>query len=151
MRTIRYIALASALTIGGAAVLAACGSGNKGSASAKGRVIPVTMEDIRYSPTELRVAAGETVTFRFTNRGEARHEAFIGTLAEQEAHAQEMKSSGTDMGSMPMGNDSKPVLTVDPGKTADLVYTAGPAGSVLIGCHQPGHWEAGMRATVTIT
>jgi uncharacterized cupredoxin-like copper-binding protein len=42
-------------------------------------------------------------------------------------------------------------LTVQPGKTRELEHTFDEAGEVLIGCHQPGHYDAGMKVTVTVS
>lgn len=39
-------------------------------------------------------------------------------------------------------------ITVDPGDRGELTYET---GSVLIGCHQPGHYDAGMMVEVTVT
>ena len=51
--------------------------------------------------------------------------------------------------SMDMGGDD--VLTVAPGDTETMTRTFDDTGTVVIGCHQPGHWESGMKATVTVT
>ena len=37
-----------------------------------------------------------------------------------------------------------------PGETGSLSMTFAEARSLLIGCHEPGHYEAGMRATLTV-
>jgi uncharacterized cupredoxin-like copper-binding protein len=42
-------------------------------------------------------------------------------------------------------------VEVKPGTTGELTVTFDKAGDVLIGCHQPGHYPAGMRATVTVS
>lgn len=42
-------------------------------------------------------------------------------------------------------------ITVDPGDRGELTYAIGETGSVLIGCHQPGHYDAGMMVEVTVT
>jgi uncharacterized cupredoxin-like copper-binding protein len=39
-------------------------------------------------------------------------------------------------------------VTVEPGKSADLTYTFSDDAAVVIGCHEPGHWASGMKATV---
>lgn len=36
------------------------------------------------------------------------------------------------------------------GKEAALTRTFTEAGTLVIGCHQPGHYAAGMKATLTI-
>jgi uncharacterized cupredoxin-like copper-binding protein len=110
-------------------------------------VIEVEMTDMAFAPVSIDVKADETVRLRFRNTGLAVHEAVIGDLAFQEEHAEEMAA-----GSMHHGDSDEPEpLVVAVGETGDLVYTASAAGTLIIGCHQPGHWDAGMRADLTIT
>ena len=42
-------------------------------------------------------------------------------------------------------------ITVPPGKIRTITYTFGHSGTVLLGCHLPGHYAYGMRGTVTVT
>jgi uncharacterized cupredoxin-like copper-binding protein len=32
----------------------------------------------------------------------------------------------------------------------ELKHAFTESGTVLLGCHEPGHWEAGMKATITV-
>lgn len=139
-------ALMLAAVLAAATLPAACSSDDPGS-SAEGRTITVQMTDNRYSPASFDVEEGETVTFEFVNDGQATHEAYIGDEQAQEDHASEM-TTGDDGHSMAMG-ESHPV-TVEPGETKTMTHTFTGTGSVLIGCHQPGHWEADMKATVDV-
>ncbi len=41
-------------------------------------------------------------------------------------------------------------ITVDPDESGELTYTFDQLGTIEIGCHQPGHYDAGMRVTVTV-
>lgn len=41
-------------------------------------------------------------------------------------------------------------ITVQAGEDGSLEYTFEEAGTFLIGCHIPGHWDAGMQATITV-
>lgn len=132
---------------------AACGSDDPGSEAAPGapggpepRTVTVEMVDLAFAPERIEVAEGETVRFEFTNSGQLPHDAFIGDAAAQEAHGGEM-----DDGHGAHGDDDDDAVTVDPGATAALVHTFDEPGELLIGCHQPGHYEGGMVATVTVT
>jgi uncharacterized cupredoxin-like copper-binding protein len=40
-------------------------------------------------------------------------------------------------------------VSVEPGDTVELVHTF-EAVSTRIGCHGPGHWEAGMKMDIDI-
>jgi uncharacterized cupredoxin-like copper-binding protein len=109
------------------------------------------MKDSRYEPTKVDVNAGDDVTFRFTNDGELRHEAFIGTETEQDAHEDEMRSDESDMEDMAHGADRADMVTIEPGESAELTYTFDRSGTLLIGCHEPGHYRGGMKATVNVS
>lgn len=151
----RRISILAAATIA-TLVLAACGAerpaDNAASPAADGTtVIEVTMTDMAFTPTAVDVKAGETVTLRFRNDGQAIHEAVIGDAAFQQEHADEMAAMGTS-GTMHHDTSDEPApLVVQPGQTGELTYTAPASGGLLIGCHQPGHWEAGMKATIDVT
>ena len=140
----RALLLAAALAA--VSTSAACGSDNP-EPSADGRTIAVQMTDNRYSPTSFDVEKGETVTFEFVNAGQMTHEAYLGDEQAQDDHAGEMMSGGDH--SMDMGGDDD-VLTVEPGDTRTMTRTFDAAGIVVIGCHQPGHWESGMKAMVNV-
>jgi uncharacterized cupredoxin-like copper-binding protein len=137
-------------------LVAACGDTGDGSApsSGGGRVIAITMTDTTYSPTKVAVGKGETVTLRFRNNGLAVHEAVIGNAEYQMDHEASMTTSttaGMTDGSHAMGpTGTDNMVTVQPGKTAEMTYRFDESGTMLIGCHQPGHYEAGMKATINV-
>ena len=152
------VALFGALSL----TAAACGSGGKDVATpGDDGVIEVTMLDNRYEPDELRVKAGEKVKFRFENDGAVVHEAYIADEDAQQAHAREMNPTsdtpGHDMdmdtGASPTepGDGSAEPLRVEPGKSGTIERTFDQPGTFLIGCHEPGHWESGMRASIEVT
>lgn len=131
-----------------AIVLTACGGDSEPAGDA--RRITIDMTDNAYAPDTVEVAAGERVTFAFTNDGDAVHEAYIGTAEDQEAHADDMAGDG-DNGSHDMGGiDDGAALEVEPGDTGELTHTFEESGELVIGCHQPGHYEAGMRLDVEV-
>jgi uncharacterized cupredoxin-like copper-binding protein len=138
---------AAALAVVLSVALVACSSDDEAGEVPAGdvtRTVEIEMVDIAFDPEALEVSAGDTVRFVFTNTGEVAHDAFIGDPAAQDDHAAEMADAhgGHDDGG----------ITVEPGETAELVHTFGSDDdAVLIGCHQPGHYEAGMVTTVAVT
>lgn len=141
--------LAVAALLAGASLLAACGSdgtGTAGGPAGGGRVVEVEMVDIGFEPGAVRVAAGEEVTFRFTNTGIVPHDAFVG---DEDAQAEHEREVGDDAG-MHHGDEEEDAVTVAPGETGTLTYTFEETGTTVIGCHQPGHYEDGMRVDVTV-
>jgi uncharacterized cupredoxin-like copper-binding protein len=109
------------------------------------RTVDVTMRDIHYEPTGVAVKPGETVRFVFHNEGDIVHDAFIGDEAAQADHEKEMQDGGGKH-----HDDGEHAVTVDPGKTAELVYTFDKPATLVIGCHQAGHSSAGMKITVSV-
>lgn len=114
-------------------------------AGAPGRV-EIEMVDIGFKPTTIDVKLGETVSFVFTNRGQIPHDAFLGNQGEQEEHEKEMRAmkDPNDHASHEGG------ITVDPGQTGALRRTFSEPGTLEIGCHQPGHYAAGMKVLIKV-
>ena len=107
--------------------------------------VKVVMQDIKYDQTTLAVKAGETIDFRFTNTGKITHDAFIGDNDAQMEHETEM----AQMGNMSHTADEA-AITVQPGAAGELAYTFTEPGTYEVGCHQPGHYGAGMKIEVTV-
>ena len=133
--------------------LAACGGSahdnmGMGSNSASSRTVNIQTTDLAFTPDAIAVASGETVTFVFTNNGRVEHDAFIGDAAAQSAHAMQMNATGGNANGHHMADDGG--ISVKPGKTGKLRMTFERAGVLEIGCHEPGHYEAGMRVTLNV-
>lgn len=142
------------LAVAASAVLltAACGGDDDTGATDSGsdvRTVEVGMVDIGFEPTTLSVAEGETVRFVFTNKGDIAHDAFIGDEAAQADHEDEMREAG-GMEHGGHGDDADDAITVDPGDTGELTHTFDETGTVEVGCHQEGHYAAGMKITVEV-
>ncbi len=140
-----------------ATLAVACGTDDDTESGSGPRTIPITMTDNKYEPTEVEVTKGETVTFEFQNEGVVKHEAVLGDAAAQELHHEEMiggMDGGPD-GEMGAGMDrtteDDDKLVVPPGEEGELTYTFDEAGELIIGCHETGHWEAGMKVIVRVT
>lgn len=141
--------LAVGLVVGAAAGLAGC-SGSTPEVRVTGVptvssppvVVPVEMLDRSFSPASFRFAQGSVVVFRFHNGTKEQHQAAVG-----DAIFQQDRVGGQLDPNDPLVN----TVVVQPGATADLPYRMDVPGDLLIGCHEPGHWEAGMKATITVT
>jgi uncharacterized cupredoxin-like copper-binding protein len=119
--------------------------GRPGDTSAASRTIEVEASDtLKFDPAAVSVQDGETVTFRVHNGGAIRHEFVLGTEADQMTHEQEM-TSGMMMA------DEPNALVIEPGETKEITWTFEDAGAVLFGCHEPGHYAAGMKGEVTVS
>ena len=159
----------TALMITAAAVLAGCGTdssggdgeskGSEAETVSDGSTVTVKMTDNAFDPKLIRVKEGDTVTFRFVNDGNVTHEALIGEEEDQTSHAAEM--AGMDGSSDKMGDGAEgdhmeghggaaEVVTVEPGKSGELTRTFDEPGKLIIGCHQPGHYDSGMVAEIEV-
>jgi uncharacterized cupredoxin-like copper-binding protein len=140
---IRAILLATVLVVAGA-----CGSSNDKSSNAQ--AVSIDMRDIAFSPNQVTVPAGKAIRFEFHNRGKVAHDAYIGDEQMQMAHERDMATPKSSMdGAMHHGDTD--AVTVKPGKSAALTHTFKAGDQMLIGCHEPGHYAAGMKVTVAVS
>jgi len=113
------------------------------------RVIEIAAnDDFSFDPDEIPVSAGEVITFRVVNSGALIHDFTLGDEATQEEHEAEMAEMA-ESGEMMM-HDEPNAMSIDPGETNELTWHFTESGSLLIGCHQVGHYASGMRGTITI-
>jgi uncharacterized cupredoxin-like copper-binding protein len=101
-------------------------------------LVDVTMGEMWFKASRVQVPAGRPVRLRFRNAGKVAHQALVGTQAEQDA----AEARGGEGG--PAGR----TITLGPGETGELVVTVPRGTTLLLGCHLPGHWPAGMRGSV---
>jgi len=109
------------------------------------RSVDIEMADIRFEPTAVRITKGETVKFVFRNVGVVAHDAVIGDAAAQAAHEKQMSAGGGAM-----HHEDGDAITVQPGTTGTLTRMFDAAGTFEIGCHEPGHYGAGMRVILNV-
>jgi len=110
------------------------------------RTITIDMTDaMRFTPDAITVQEGETVRFVVRNTGRMLHEMVIGTPDELVKHAAMMARFPN------MEHDEAYMVHVDPGKTGEIVWTFNRAGRFEFACLIAGHYEAGMRGTITVT
>jgi plastocyanin len=127
-------------------LLAACGGGSPAtgsastsppasaaspspSAAASAEVVTITETEFKLDPATVSVKAG-TVTFQLVDKGQAPHDLHIAP-----------KGSTTEIGAS---------QRMQAGGTASLTVTLAP-GTYDMWCGVPGHRQAGMQGTVTVT
>ena len=169
-KSLRLAAAAIAVAVFGFASAASADAGHShgnvhgkpGNAAKVSRTINVTLRDNVFEPNEIAVKAGETIRFVIANKGELIHEFNIGTAEMHAAHQKEMtmmqdmgvldgnridygKMKSMDMGhGKMMKHDDPNSALLEPGKTAELVWTFPKPGKLELACNVPGHYEAGM-------
>lgn len=102
------------------------------------RVVSVNMEDtLKFMPATVQVAKGETVRFVLTNSGKAVHEFQVGP-------ADKVAADDVDGVVVVEAKD------LDAGGTHAVVYTFDGPGPYAFACHEPGHYEAGMKGIIDL-
>jgi uncharacterized cupredoxin-like copper-binding protein len=49
------------------------------------------------------------------------------------------------------GHHDDDAITVEPGKLGSLTHTFKAGDGLAIGCHEPGHYAAGMKLAITVS
>ncbi len=121
------------------------GVGQPGDPKKVSRAIQVLMsDDMKFTPAKVNVERGETIRFVVRNAGQIKHEMVIGSMAELKEHAELMRK-------MPGMEHADPnMVTLDPGKSGELIWQFTKAGTFDFACLQPGHFEAGMIGKISV-
>ena len=110
------------------------------------RTIRIEGQDtMRYAPAKITVKQGETVRFVVKNAGRLMHEIVLGTKAELDEHYALMKKFPD------MEHDEPHMVHLKPGETGEMYWQFTRAGGFFFACLVPGHYEAGMFGTITVT
>ena len=109
------------------------------------RTLEVVMtDDMRFTPSAVQVSEGETVRIVVHNAGQIMHELVIGDREALQEHAELMLRFPD------MEHDEPYMAHVPPGETAEIVWTFNRAGEFEFACLLPGHYQAGMLASVKV-
>ena len=114
------------------------------------RSIEVRMDDqMRFTPSSIEVRAGETIRFVVHNAGKTAHELVLGSDEAIRAHAQAMQQGAGHGDGHSHGTGAS--IEVAAGRKGELVVRFDQATTLQMACLIPGHYEAGMRGTVTVS
>jgi len=118
-----------------------------------GRLVRIELSEFAFSPPQLILQAGETVTLSLTNVGKLEHEFMAGTnamagMGYRSDWLAKAKAKGAEIGAaehiglsvrVPAGATAKLVLMV-PSQNAQIEF----------GCFVEGHYEGGMRGVIVV-
>jgi len=117
------------LALAGATVLlAACGGSGASGPAAKPTRVEITASDLKFEPKDVTVKAGE-ITFAVRNTGSVEHNFLV-----------------EDQAGQPLAR----IANIPIGRTEQVTATLRPGRYPII-CNLPGHKEAGMTGTLTVT
>ena len=104
--------------------------------SSSPRLVEVDMDDqLKFMPNQIGVTQGETVTFLLTNVGTVTHEFAVGP--QDKVNADEVD------GVLVMEADE-----IDSHRLKTVTYTFDGSGPYGYACHEPGHFESGMKGDI---
>ncbi len=129
-------AVALALLVGAAAA-------SRGAAArANDGMVRITIHYSKFDPANLAVEPGETVRFVIVNTDPIGHEFILGDEQVQRVHEE-----GTEAHHAPRHGE----VSVPAGETVVTTYTFPKiSGALIFGCHLPGHYDFGMRGSVSV-
>jgi len=104
------------------------------------RMVVIRMDDhLEFVPSEVAVTPGETILFVLPNVGTSlTHEFQVGPadrVALDQADGQIVVEADK----------------IEPQHVDYLIYTFGSVGPYAFACHEPGHYEAGMKGIIDLT
>jgi len=104
--------------------------------------VRITIHFSHFDPDAIEVEPGQTVRFVIHNTDPIDHEFILG-----DEHVQLVHEEGTEAHHPPRPGE----VSIPPGATVVTTYTFPVSGgSLIFGCHLPGHYAYGMRGSVTI-
>jgi uncharacterized cupredoxin-like copper-binding protein len=131
-----------------------------GSVGADGaRRIEIEMTDLRFSTTSIVLRSGERVVLAFKNSGVVAHEFTAGRsgrpgigYASDLLAGVHFEIDPPSAGEHGAGHETASAgVQLLPGQTATLTFVVPQRpGTFEFGCFIPGHYEAGMKGSVTI-
>lgn len=107
--------------------------------TANPRLVHLDMTDsLKFIPDQIAAVAGESVRFVLTNSGTVEHEFQVGPADKVAADQHD-------------GVIVKEKDKLVAGSTAAVDYTFTASGPFAFACHMPGHYEAGMKGTISLS
>jgi uncharacterized cupredoxin-like copper-binding protein len=130
---VRRASLPAALLVLAAVTLGGCEAGP--------REVRVEIRHSRFAPEAITVEEGSTVRFVIENTDPIAHEFILGDQAVQDRH-----ENGTE----PEHGTKPGEVSIPAGETRATTYSFAGPGTLIFGCHLPGHFAFGMRGVVSV-
>ena len=132
----------TALTIAACGGEAATTTGGGGAASTE---LTTSVKEYVFTPNTWTVPAGEQVTITVTNEGSLKHEWVLLQDGVTITSEEDLPDSEEELEENFVNVEKE----VEPGETTTLTFEAPPAGSYQVICAIPGHFNAGLKGTLT--
>lgn len=142
-KTMLLMAFAVVMTLAGSA----CGSDDDNPDVTGSGGLTVVAENTKFSPADIRVAAGEEVTLELHNRDAFEHDLQVDGLDV------EVIAGGSDRaehGGGGHGADGVLAIHTEGEETMSITFIADTTGIYEFYCTIPGHKDSGMVGTLTV-
>lgn len=106
------------------------------------------VDEVLFEPDRVEVQQGETIRFIIEDETGSAHEAYVGTAMEQAEHAGVHASLAPE--EQAQTSHYGYGVDIPSHGSGEVVYHFAEVGLFYVGCHYPGHYEAGMRVTVEV-
>ena len=110
-------------------------------AETAGQEVELSIRHSKFTPEELTVRVGQAVTFVIDNTDPIDHEFILGDEAVQLRH---------ELGTESKHDEIPTEVSVLAKETIRTTIVFDKPGTLIIGCHLPGHYDYGMRASVRV-
>ncbi len=123
-------------------------AGAPGNPKQKSRTVEIVMREgngtMSYSHDVIAIKRGEQIRFIIKNEGALTHEFMLASVKENEAHGKLMEKYPE------MEHDDPNGKTLEPGKSAEVLWKFTKSGTFEFACLIPGHHPAGMHGLVKV-
>ncbi len=134
------------LAMVGAVILSACGGGSGGGTTPAGNTTISTLDTLKFDPATVTVAAGAPASIEVKNTGAQQHNWVLVKPEDADRIATESLAKGGDATGLP-GVLAGGALVAAAG--AETLSVNVPAGTYTYICTVAGHYQAGMKGTLT--
>ncbi len=123
-------------------------AGAPGNPKQKSRTVEIVMREgngtMSYSHDTIVVKRGEQIRFILRNEGALTHEFMLASVKENEEHGKVMEKHPE------MEHDDPNGKTLEPGKSAEVLWKFTNSGTFEFACLIPGHHQGGMHGLVIV-
>ena len=141
--------------------------GEKGKLSEVNKTIEIKMYDNYFEPNVLIIKKGETIKFIVYNYGEFVHEFNIATKEMHLKHQSEMmrmveneillanridkkKMKELSKKDHSMSHSHSNSVLLEPNQSGEIIWKFNTDANLEVACNVPGHYEAGMIASINL-
>jgi uncharacterized cupredoxin-like copper-binding protein len=107
--------------------------------------LATSIVEYEFTPDTWTVPAGEQVSITITNEGTLKHEWVLMQEGVNITSEADLPASEDEL----MADFVNVEEEVEPGETKTLTFEAPPAGTYQVICAIPGHFNAGLKGTLT--